>query len=173
MPLIPTLSRFPYLRKLSALVLVALIAWCSNACAPPDVRDLTLEQDVVDNLPREHALSFLQSLVLVLTPAVTAACVFQTDGVHRVDRKGKLLRGTYPYEAFYARIRRPGISLVVTLYGPNASKEWCEIAAESNAVRQGKTASAFTARILTALLSMGTRVNSYGGSPVAAKRRMP
>jgi hypothetical protein len=161
-------------------LLAVLLAASASSCAP-NVRDLNLPQAVIDNLPKEQALSFLRTLDV---PSWDDTCRFDEDGVLRWQKeqvlleKGGVLRrheeqvlpGKYPYSSFYAEALRPGYKVQIALFVPGTSKTWCMIAAEENAERHGKEALPFTAKILTALLSMGVRVQSYGEEPVRARK---
>lgn len=155
------MSRFHLIFLLSILITLSAVS-----CAP-NVRDLNLSQEIIDDLPRDYALSFLQSL----SPAWTSTCRFEEDGLRRwLPQSGQLLPGKYPYPSFYAMPRTPGIMVVVVIYGPRSSQPWCGIRAESIADRQGKDVKRVTGKILTALLSMGVRLPSYVRAPVHARR---
>lgn len=160
------LRRFPLL-----LLLAILIAMVGLSCAP-GVRDMNLSQEVVDDLPKDQALSFLQSLRP--SPLGYIHCRFEQDGVLRwLPQRGQLLPGKRPYGSFYAQPQRPGIMIVVFLYESTKGQPWCIIPAESNADDLGKDATKFTGKILTALLSMGVRVRSFDGEPIQARRPAP
>lgn len=159
-------------------LLAALLAVSALSCAP-NVRNLNLSQMVIDDLPKDQALSFLRSLD---APAWVDTCRFDEDGVFRWREEqvllengaprrheGGLLPGKYPYSSFYAEALRPGYKVQIALFGPDTRKTWCMIAAEENADRRGNETLPFTAKTLTALLSMGVRVVSYGEQPVRAR----
>lgn len=87
------IPRLPFILLLSALLVVS--AW---SCAPtvrmygaPD------DNEVIKNLPKDQALSFLQSLYV---PATANTCRFEKDGVFR-SREGQLLPGETPYTSLY------------------------------------------------------------------------
>jgi len=153
--------RFPTfcVRLLSVLVLAA----SAMACAPK-VRDLHLSQEIIDNMPREQALNFLQSLA----PGgnmIEPYCLFEADGVRRWQwlpgRRGQqLLPNKYPYNAFRVQ---PIILGDIALYG-SGLKHWCIINNMGNASQQGKELDRFTGKIVMALMSLGVRDNTYGRS---------
>lgn len=154
-----------------AILFLGLFALSTSSCAP-DVRKMGLSQEIVDHLPREHALSFLQSLGPDLGRNVY--CQFEKEGVTRWIPGGKPLRGRYPYDSLYARALAPGVMTVVGIYAPTNNpgwryEPWCYIATEANADRLGKDSDKFTAKTLTALLSLGVRVPDQGTDPVKPK----
>jgi hypothetical protein len=131
---------------------------------------MNISQDIVDNLPRDQALDFLKSLGSNRSPVIQTYCVFETDGVLRWQKSGRLLPEKYPYNSFYAIALRPGVMVTISLFGPNSGKQWCDIAAESNADPHGKVVAKFTGKILTALLSMGVRLPIYSKASVHSRK---
>ena len=150
------LARLPLVTCVSCV-----ITMCEVSCAP-SIQEMSLSQEVVDNLPREQALHFLQTLKPSLSPVVKVHCLFEQDGVVRwLPSRGQVLPGKRPYASLVAHPERPGIMIVVVLY--EKGKPWCIIPAESTADDIGRgDYKRFTGKILTALLSLGVKVKSYG-----------
>ena len=112
MPMIK-LARLPFTALLSSLTVLSAMS-----CAP-SIQELNLSQEVVDNLPKEQALSFLQSLQP--SPQGYVQCLFDQDGVARwIPQQGQLLPGKNPYASLDARPERPGIMrhYVATAHDP-------------------------------------------------------
>lgn len=164
MPMIK-LVRLPFTALLSSLIVLSAVS-----CAP-SIQELNLSQEVVDSLPREQALSFLQSLQP--SPQGYVQCLFDQDGVARwIPSQRQLLPGKKPYASLDARPERPGVMIVVVLY--DNGQPWCIIPAESNADTLGRgDYTKFTAKIVTALLSLGVTAKSYGGEAMRARRQAP
>ena len=159
------LARFPFMIMLSGMTALSVMS-----CAPR-IQELDLSQEVVDSLPREQALSFLQTLRP--SPQGYVQCLFDQDGVGRwIPQQGQALPGKNPYASLDARPERPGIMIVVVLY--DEGEPWCIIPAESNADDLGRgDYKKFTGKILTALLSLGVTAKSYGGEAMRARRPAP
>jgi len=158
-------------RFLIVSLLSVLLAMSTVSCAP-NIREMNLSQEVVDNLPKDQALSFLQTLG-PSQQIINIYCRFEEDGIARWEKQSRqFLPGKYPYTSFSAVPRTPGIMIVIFVYldQQRSRDPWCMIAAEGNADQQGKDAKQFTAKILTALLSMGVRVTGFGGEPIRARR---
>jgi len=152
-----------YMKIIARLSLVTcvsgVIAMCGISCAP-NIQDMNLSPEVFDQLPEEQALSFLQTLSP--SPLGYVHCRFEQDGVVRwFPHRGQVLAGKSPYRTLSALPERPGIMIVIALY--RGGSPWCLIPAESNADRLGRgDYKKFTGKILTALLSLGVKVQSYG-----------
>jgi len=154
---------------------VTILTLVGGAGCAPRVQDLNLASEVIEELPKDVALGFLQSLRVSLRER--HYCRFDGDGVARwvADpgqlfepvQRGQNLPGKYPYETFLAAPETPGYMVIVSMYQRNIPNKyrirepWCVIAAESNADREGKDVKRFTAKILTALLSLGVHVPNY------------
>lgn len=161
MPMIK-LARLPFTALLSSLTVLSAMS-----CAP-SIQELNLSQEVVDSLPKEQALSFLQSLQP--SPQGYVQCLFDQEGVARwIPAQGQRLPAKNPYDSLDARAERPGIMIVVVLY--DNGQPWCIIPAESNADDLGRgDYKKFTGKILTALVSLGVTAKSYGGGAMRAAR---
>jgi len=153
-------------RSSLTLLLSAAIAISASSCAP-SIQELNLSQERVDNLPRDQALSFLQTLRP--SPQGYVQCRFDQDGVARwIPQRRQVLPGKKPYRSLDARPERPGVMIVIVLY--EAGRPWCTIPAESNADDLGRgDYKKFTGKILTALLSLGVTAKSYGGETMRAQ----
>ena len=138
-----------------------------TASCAPSVKEMNLSQAIVDDLPKEHALSYLRSL----SPAWTSSCRFENDGLMRWQpQTGRVFPGKFPYNQFFAVPTRPGVMVVVVIYGPKIKQPWCAIRAEAIADRTpGKDTKSVTGKILTALLSLGVRIPSYTDTPVTSR----
>lgn len=159
---------FRIMQRFTLVILFSsLVCLFAVSCAP-SVKDLNLSQQIIDDFPRDQALSYLRSL----SPAWASTCRFDQDGMFRwLPQTGQVLPGKYPYSAFHARPTRPGVMVVITVYGPNNSQPWCMIRAESIADRDPQKIGVkrVTGKILTALMSMGVRLPSYLRAPVKAR----
>lgn len=100
------IPRFPIVSLLSVLLAMSTVS-----CTPIvlnngqlDVRDLNLSQEVVDYLPKDQALSFLQSIDQD-DQRFNTYCRFKEDGVIRWRlRDRQFLLGKHPYTSFVAEI---------------------------------------------------------------------
>ena len=148
-------------------LLFGLIVMSTMSCAPR-LQDLQLSQEVADNLPKEQALRFLQTLKA--SPARYTQCLFDEEGVTRWQPDGRqVLPGKKPYRSLDARAERPGTMVVVVLYAQ--IQPWCVIPAESNADDIGRgDVNKFTGKIMTALLSLGATARSFGKQSVRASQ---
>jgi hypothetical protein len=155
------------LAKLPLVILLSgLIAMSATSCAP-SIQELNLSQELVDNLPQDQALAFLQTLRP--SPLGYVHCRFDQDGVGRwIPRQRQTLPGKKPYPALVARPERPGVMIVIVLY--QGRHPWCIIPAESNADARGREDyKKFAGKIITALLSLGVTARSYDRKVMRAR----
>lgn len=148
-------------------LLFGLILMSTASCAPK-LQEMNLSQEVVDNLPKEQALSFLQTLKP--SPEGYVQCLFDHEGVTRwLPHRRQVLPGKKSYNTLDGRAERPGIMVVVVLYAQG--QPWCIIPAESNADRIGRgDYEKFTGKIFTALLSLGVTARSFSGQSMRARQ---
>jgi len=158
------IPRFPIVSLLSVLLAMSTVS-CGPTVAPPDVRDLNLSKEIVDHLPKDQALKFLQSL-RAEGQVFKLYCRFEEDGVVRWQKEDrKFVPGKYSYTSLVAWVALPpnpptGYESGIILYlYPTMDQLLCGIDAKANADQQGKEYKSFTAKILTALFSMGVRVH--------------
>ena len=148
-------------------LLFGLIVMSTVSCAPR-LQDLQVSQEVAENLPKEQALRFLQTLKA--SPERYIQCLFDEEGVTRWQPGTRqVFPGKKPYRLLDARAERPGIMVVVVLYAQG--QPWCIIPAESNADDLGRgDVNKFTGKIMTALLSLGVTARSFGKQSVRASQ---
>jgi hypothetical protein len=157
------------LRKLGRYTLTilwsGLVVMSTMSCAPR-LQDLQVSQEIAENLPKEQALRFLQTLKA--SPERYTQCLFDEEGVTRWQPHSRqALPGKRPYRSLDARAERPGIMVVVVLY--TQGQLWCIIPAESNADDIGRgDVNKFTGKIMTALVSLGVTARSFGKQSVRA-----
>ena len=156
------LGRYTLTMLLSGLIVMSTIS-----CAPR-LQDLQLSQEVAENLPKEQALRFLQTLKA--SPERYIQCLFDEEGVTRWQPDTRqVFPGKKPYRSLDARAERPGIMVVVVLY--TQGQPWCIIPAESNADDIGRgDVNKFTGKIMTALLSLGVTARSFGQQSVRVNK---
>jgi hypothetical protein len=159
------------MRKLGRYTLTilcsGLVVMSTMSCAPR-LQDLQVSQEVAENLPKEQALRFLQTLKA--SPERYVQCLFDEGGVIRwLPGTRQVFAGKKPYRALDARAERPGIMVVVVLY--TEGQPWCIIPAESNADDLGRgDVNKFTGKIMTALLSLGVTARSFGQQSVRTNK---
>ena len=155
------------IRLSQRLLLLLLLVASTSGCAP-SIKDLGLDQEIIDNISKEQALSFLQSLAATFIPE--AYCNFEADGVRRWYRNGvpfkysereQMQKDKYPYNVLSVQ---PVMMGMVGLSGPGRLNSWCFIDARYNATKQGKEFERFTGKIIMALMSLGVRAGDYGRS---------
>ena len=159
------------MRKLGRYILTilcsGLVVMSTMSCAPR-LQDLQVSPEVAENLPKEQALRFLQTLKA--SPERYVQCLFDAEGVIRwLPGTRQVFPGKKPYRSLDARAERPGIMVVVVLY--TEGQPWCIIPAESNADDLGRgDVNKFTGKIMTALLSLGVTARSFGKQSVRASQ---
>ena len=103
------------MKRLALTVLVSTVVAIGASSCAPSIQELNLSQEVVDNLPKDQALSFLQTLPP--SPQRYAQCVFDKDGVSRsIPLRRQIFPGKKPYRSLVARTERPGIMIIIVLY---------------------------------------------------------
>ena len=159
------------MRKLGRYILTilcsGLVVMSTMSCAPR-LQDLQVSPEVAENLPKEQALRFLQTLKA--SPERYVQCLFDSEGVIRcLHGTRQVFPAKKPYRSLDARAERPGIMVVVVLY--TEGQPWCIIPAESNADDLGRgDVNKFTGKIMTALLSLGVTARSFGKQSVRASQ---
>lgn len=126
-----------------------------NRAPVPKYRNVNIPKDVVDTLPKDYALSFLQSLY---GPAWWSnSCRFDTNGVKRFYKVR--LPGKQPYTSLNTSFIRNGKFDVIGIFVNKSKEVWCLIDQRSIAKHQGKDINSLISKIYTALLSMGVKIS--------------
>jgi hypothetical protein len=126
-----------------------------NLTSTPAYRDVKIPKDVVGNLPKDYALSFLQSLN---GPAWWAnSCRFDSGGVTRSAKKGSL-PGKHFYSSLNMSFVRSGSVELIAVFVNKTEEVWCLIEPRSIAKQKATEVDSLTAKIYTSLLSMGVTI---------------
>ena len=135
-----------YSRRLAFGLLTASLFACT-----PSINKLGVSKEVVENLPKNVALSFL---VTVHSTGSNPECLFLAEGVQAVSG-GKLSSEIKPYQSLVAGLgpgRFGGGHL--SLYGPGTGV-YCLFGGSREASRQGMDNKSFLKKVFTALLAVG------------------
>lgn len=122
-------------------------------------RDVNIPKDVVDNLPKDHALSFLQSLNG--PDWWSNSCRFNSEGVTR-SAKGGALPGKQSYSALNTSFAKSGNVEIIAVFVNKTKEVWCLIDPRSIAQHKGTPIDSLTSKIFTSLLSMGVIITPSG-----------
>jgi hypothetical protein len=118
---------------------------------------LDIPLDVLANLPKDHALAYLRTLYAPPNNKMVTNCRFERDGVRRWWKED--LPGKKSYGSIQGSLRRllfvKGTPVTIVLSAKGSREEWCEIMAFAIAHGQGGDPRRLTAKIATALGSMG------------------